>query len=214
MLLRDVRYIFRKRRRQPVETAALILTLAIGIGLPATIATLAYSVGWGARPGVDDPDALAWVVHTDKRSPGRALGLSYPEYLALQERGGDLFDGVTGQMRTRARLEFGGDVRLEYGDVVAGRHFEVLGARPALGRFLSADMERAEVSLALMLGGWSAQWLQLYILPDANQAMVLTAQTWVFAFLGVAGVFVLSILGPTRRALGIHPASSLRGDSG
>jgi predicted permease len=160
MLHGDFRYTLRKWRRKRVETATLIVTLAIGIGLPATIATLAYAVQWGARPGVYDPETLAWVVRTDKRNVGWAKDLSYPEYLAIRDRGRGLFDRVTAQMRTRARLEFKGEIDLAYGDVVAGQHFEVLGTRPALGRFFSADAERAEVTLAHVVLSWR-MWKRL-----------------------------------------------------
>jgi putative ABC transport system permease protein len=87
-----------------------------------------------------------------------------------------------------------------------------VGAHPArIVRLMLTD-SFVTLSLGLLLGGLSAEWLRLIVLPSDSEAVTTTWVTWAVAVVVVVVAFVMSVLGPTRRAVTIDPAASLRGD--
>lgn len=80
----DVRFAFRLIRRTPLLSAAVVLTLTIGIGINASIFTIVNAVA--LRPHIDrDPDRFLRIFPV-ARLQGTPRAASYPEYVELRDQ--------------------------------------------------------------------------------------------------------------------------------
>jgi predicted permease len=142
----DLAYALRGLRRQPAFTAAVLLTLALGIGATAAMLTVARGAVVGALPFVE-PDRLVHASETLPQDPAARASASYPEFIDWRD--------ATGASGTRAfaALEAydGGNVtlvgldepvRLQAMRVTAG-FLAMLGVRPFLGRLLAPGDDAA-----------------------------------------------------------------------
>ncbi len=137
-ILSDLRYAVRLLLRTPVFSLTAILSLAIGIGASTTIYSLADALLFAPTVGVRD---AAMVVDIGRSTDGSGFdNMSHPAYTYLQEH--------TTTLAAMSAVEFGGDPMslAENGSseritgvLVSGSFFDVLGTRPALGRFFRAD---------------------------------------------------------------------------
>lgn len=137
-LLSDVRadlvYATRLTRRHPAFACAAIGSLALGIG----VNTLVFSVASGLviRPlPVDRPDQLVTI------QEGSREGLSYPAYRDVRDRNAT-FAGVAGYRIAPMSLEHDGAASRAWGYLATGNYFDVLGVRPAAGRFFHQDEDQ------------------------------------------------------------------------
>jgi predicted permease len=131
-LLRDVgqdlRYAARMLRKQPGFTAAIVLTLALGIGANTAVFSLVDATLFRRLP-VTNPEQL---VHMYRGTSGV---FSYPQLSVLREQGRSL--DLAGWGGIVASLHAGDSAELVSGLIVTGNFFDVLGVRPALGRLLA-----------------------------------------------------------------------------
>ena len=135
-LLFDVRYVIRLLRRSPGFLAVAILTLAAGIAATTAIFSLVDAVL--LRLPFADPDRLVRFTTYDvaHRIPGEL------SYLELKEwRGANrTFDDVAGVSSTNWSLILDGDEPIGIAhSAVTANFFDVLGARPLLGRTFAPD---------------------------------------------------------------------------
>ncbi len=133
----NLRFAWRSLARRPAFTAAAALVLALGIGVNSTLFALLSGVLFSPLPGVRAGDELVWVsaAWQYRARPG---GLSYPDYLDFRGVDG-VWSGLAAFDAVPLSLSgaLGGDgepVRIS-GHAASGNYFEVLGVRPALGRF-------------------------------------------------------------------------------
>ena len=135
-LLDDVRHAGRAVLGMPLLASVVILSLAVGIGVNAIVFSWVQALVWQPLPGVR---AASDVVLIEPRTEtGARPGASWPEYEDLRQR----LEGVTELVAFRmAPLTVGVAPRNEraYGLLVSDNYFEVLGLRPAAGRFPSRD---------------------------------------------------------------------------
>src|SRR5207244_238261 len=68
---------------------------------------------------------------------------SYPDYLDLKS-GNDTFDDIAGYTPMFAAMNLDTRSRLVMGEVVTGNYFRMLGVRPAAGRLLGVEDDRAD----------------------------------------------------------------------
>jgi predicted permease len=135
-LAQDIRYALRALRRSPGFTAVAVITLALGIGVNATIFSIVSSVLFRPLP-VERPAELVNVYgHTDTSSDHD--GLSYPNYLDYRARS-ETLSGVAAHTNFFANLSIAGSSELVVGEIVSDNFFDVLGIRPVLGRPFAAE---------------------------------------------------------------------------
>jgi putative ABC transport system permease protein len=128
----DVTYGVRWLRRSPGFAAAAILSLALGIGANTAIFSVIDTLMLRALP-VREPDRLVQLL------PGTGrMSWTYPIWAEIRANG-DQFGGVFAWSSDRFDLSTGGAVEPANGLRVSGAFFDVLGLRPALGRFFMAD---------------------------------------------------------------------------
>lgn len=143
-LSQDLRFAFRTLRRNPGFSVVVILTLGLGIGANTAIFSLMDQVLLRTLP-VKDPQSL---VQLD--GPGAFSGrtyndrtFSYPMYVDLRDRSGDVFDGLIARFDASATLTYRGQAERVDVELISGNTFEVLGVAPVLGRAITPDDDRA-----------------------------------------------------------------------
>ena len=153
-LVQDVRSAIRGMRRNPGYTGAVVLTLALGIGLNAAMYGMLSRLFLQAPPRIEDPDGIhrVWVRRGDRGDPTRVYdSLRWWEFTALRA-GTDRFSAA-GRDSLPWRTPNGRGQTAEELQVaqVTGGFFGLLGARPALGRpILPEDDDPAAAPVAVI----------------------------------------------------------------
>ncbi len=145
-LLQDARIALRGMRRNPGYASAVVLTLALGVGLNAAMYGLLSRLFLQAPPHVEDADGIhrVWVRgRGDMLVPPAAAvprdRVRWADFAALAAAPGQLA-AVAGYTAPR-RFHDGRGQTAEAVQVssVTGGFFALLGARPALGRPIAGD---------------------------------------------------------------------------
>jgi putative ABC transport system permease protein len=133
----DIAHAIRGLRAHPGYAAAVVLTLALGIGANAAVFNLTNWLLLRPIPGVQDPGAL--VTLTYALGDGGTFGVSVPLLQSL-ESGASALSGLTGysQMPMNVTPVGGGSPRRLVADVVWGNYFSVLMEVMARGRPFTA----------------------------------------------------------------------------
>ena len=136
-LLRDVKYAVRSFAKRPLFTAALVLTLALGIGSNVAIFGVANTVLFRPLP-YDDPEELALVW---TRLPATNVQRSLVSGPDLQdfETETTLFEGFAGAMAVAGTLTGEGPAEQIMAAYTTWNLFDLLGVRPLIGRNFNAD---------------------------------------------------------------------------
>jgi len=149
--LRDLRFAARGLGRSPLFTAAVVSTLALGIGVNAALFTVVDAVLVEPLP-YPEPERLVQLVWTRDGHTGDAV--STPDFDDLRERTVTL-EPLT--LRAPARLTFQTDRPLVLeGAAVSAGYFRLFGTLPRLGRyFVPGDDERGVTpSVVLSYATW------------------------------------------------------------
>jgi predicted permease len=148
-LWQDIRFGVRTLTKTPALTLIAVFSLAIGIGVNASLFSLVDRLVLTTLP-VREPDRL-FIIYSNNRT-GMTDSLSHPD-LELIRSSFDIFEGVFGRMNIQHILESGDNSITEIRtEVVTGNYFEVLGLRPVLGRFISPDDDRPSSEFAIVVG--------------------------------------------------------------
>jgi predicted permease len=127
----DLLYAFRMLRKNPGFALVAVLSLALGIGAN----TLIFSVlnGLFLRPlPIEEPDRVYFL-----QRDGRFANQSFPDFRDLRDRNRS-FTGIMAYRIAPVSIEKGGAPVRAWGYLATGNYFDVLGVRPALGRFFHA----------------------------------------------------------------------------
>ena len=136
-LRQDIRYALRQMTRTPGFTAAVVLSLALGIGANTAIFSLMDAVLFRTLP-VEDPDALYFLEHrSDTDTTPSANYPLFERYKAV-----DAFSGVTAyDMQTFSVTTRDGKERVD-GQYVSGNYHAVLGVPLSIGRGFTTESDR------------------------------------------------------------------------
>jgi predicted permease len=165
ILERDVRYGLRTLRRNPGFTAAILITLAFGIGANTAIFSLINAVMLRTLP-VAAPEQLVSVGDPSRtgslhNGPSSMDVFSYPVYKKLRERN-PVFTDVLASGRT-GRLDInvdGSTSETATGRLVSTNYFDVLGVHPLLGRTFSADDDRPSAVIVISFNYWQKRFAE------------------------------------------------------
>ncbi|HWB42016.1 MAG TPA: ABC transporter permease, partial [Gemmatimonadales bacterium] len=166
MTLPDLRFALRRLHRHFTVSVAAVLTLALGIGAVTALFSVVQSVLLRPPP-FRAPDELVSVgIHPVGRAENR-LEISYPDFRDWRERSRSFQDLAAHQTAIgRVVWESGGDPVPAAGFMVSGHLFDLLGARPALGRALEPADDRPGAPLVVVLS--DAAWRREFAAsPDA-----------------------------------------------
>ena len=152
-LLQDLRVTLRSLRREARFSAFIILIAGLGIGASSTVFSVINALLLRPLPFAE-PERLVWV--SNRNTSGMSGQTTQVNHmLDLQERTQTLsalagyfaFYGVGDNL-----LSGSGEPERLSGVPVSGNFFDVLGIRPALGRFFNADESRWNGPKAVVLG--------------------------------------------------------------
>jgi putative ABC transport system permease protein len=134
-LARELRLTLRRLIRDPALAGIAVIAFALGIGLTASMYSIAYSVLFRGLP-VSDPDALFFLTQTNQETGGYSITAPFLDYLDWRERQTS-FDGL-GAYTTFNRNLADDTNRPERvpAAYVTPNLFPTLGIAPALGRGL------------------------------------------------------------------------------
>ena len=153
-LWEDLRVAFRGLRRRPGFAAAVVGTLALGIGGNVALFSVVDGVLLTPLP-YPDPDRLVIVWENDRLRGTDREGASAPDYLDLVEQSRSF---ETMAVRTRQNRTLGAAAEPVHLSAarVSSSYFSLLGVRAVLGRTFDAADEQpgAEAVLVLTEGLW------------------------------------------------------------
>jgi len=141
--LSDVRFSVRLLGKSPMFTTVAIVTLALSIGLCATL--LSWTEGLLLRPLSGVPAQEQIVAVAGVREGGSCCSFSYPNYVDFRDRTKS-FEGFFGFRLSPMNLSVSGTPEIVPGMIVSTNYFEVLQVQPQLGRTFSAVDDRARSS--------------------------------------------------------------------
>jgi len=162
ILLQDLRYGIRRLLKSPGFTAVAVLSLALGIGANTVLFSLVDAVLLKTLP-VKKPEELAlfkWasggrglaLSHngTIDREPGtgRSLGTSFsvPAFEQMRAHAQTLSDLFAFAPQGELNVGVDGQAEAASGQLVSGNFHSGLGVRPALGRMINDDDDRASAN--------------------------------------------------------------------
>jgi predicted permease len=128
----DVRYAVRALRRQPAFTATVLATIALAVGVNGAIFSAMDAALLRPLP-YREPDRL---VHLWQSAMSRAErgNSTYPNFLDWR-RENRSFSALAGYHSNRMVLGEGAQPRVVWAGKTSANFFDVLGVRPAVGRF-------------------------------------------------------------------------------
>src|SRR5215468_8489762 len=156
-LPQDLRYGARMLLKKPGFTLIAILTLSLGIGANTAIFSLVNTALLRPLP-VERPEQL---VSINNLSLGIPV-ISFPNYRDFRDRMNS-FSGMVAFRVTSLGLSNNGVNERVWGYLATGNYFQVLGVKPALGRFFTPDDDKS---------------------PGAHPVAVLTYDCWQKRFAG------------------------------
>lgn len=139
-LSQDLRFALRSFVKNPVFTAVVVLSLALGIGANTAIFTLTDQVLLRLLP-VKEPRSLVQLKvvgemwGTSRGAP--EFIFSHPMFLDLRQPASAVFTGLMARFSTRATLRLGEEAELAAAELVSGDYFKILGVGAAVGRTLT-----------------------------------------------------------------------------
>jgi len=159
-LVQDVRYALRQLRGSPGFTTVAVLTMALGIG--ANVATFSFVDELWLHPmPVREASRLVRIFTSNPSSQGEVErgDSSYPDFLDLRANSKTL-TGVAALDNRGALVDDGRQSRLVSAAVVSENFFDVLEARPALGRmFTEKEFQTSQApSVVLSYPFWQRQF--------------------------------------------------------
>jgi predicted permease len=184
-----------------MTTVSAILALALGIGATTTIFGMVNAVLLRPLP-YPNADRLVEIAGTVQRQEIERRGASYPDYFDWRDRTRS-FDGMASWDGTpRIVVGSGAPTQVET-EVVDGPYFDLLGARPLLGRVFQASDHRVDAVPVAVIG--ETFWRQHYgATPDVvGRTLQLNASAYT-----VVGVVPFRFRGRSDEALIWTPAAT------
>ncbi|HWE85802.1 MAG TPA: ABC transporter permease [Terracidiphilus sp.] len=187
---RDVRFGARMLAKRPASNAAVVLALALGIGMNTAVFTFVNGILLRPPQGVRQTGKMIelWLKRPKQTGPQAYLPFNYSDYAYYRDHAKSLegllaFDG-DGQP---AIWNHAGSGELLNAQEVSGNFFSLLGVNAAVGRTLSVDDDRME---------------------NPRQVLVLSYACWKQKFNGDPGVVGRTLLldGEAFTVVGVAPA--------
>lgn len=155
-LWQDLRYAIRSLRRSPGFTITVVLTLALGIGANTTMFGVIDRLMFRPFAYMRDPSTVHRVYWQSwNRGSQRTLwDTEYPRYLALRQSATSLSQLAAFTNRVVA-VGSGDAARERTITAASASFFDFFDARPALGRFFTADEDRTPRGADVVVLGYA-----------------------------------------------------------
>jgi len=140
----DVAFAARSLRGSPGVATAIVLTLALGLGVNTAVFSLLDAIFLRPPAGVVAPNQVRrlWTEITSTSGKQFRPGFAFPQYRAVSDALDGLAETAIAGQPGRVKLGTGGTSMHAMLSRVSSEYFPLLGARAALGRFFTADEDR------------------------------------------------------------------------
>ncbi|MGH9595124.1 MAG: ABC transporter permease, partial [Bryobacteraceae bacterium] len=161
---RDLRFGARTLRKHLGFTITAIVTLALGIGMNATIFSLFNSVDLKSVPARDPSRVVSLYSHVPGDSCENVY--SFPEYIYTRKQNSVLselaaYAGARVMLDNAQGASSGAGVEWLQGQLVSGNYFDLLGAVPAMGRTFLPEEDQTPGARPMVLldyGFWQRKF--------------------------------------------------------
>src|SRR6266540_923352 len=170
-LWQDLRYGARMLLKKPGFTLIAIITLALGIGANTAIFSLVNTMFLRPLP-VEKPKQLVALNSVSLNGERNFPAFSIPNYRDLRDRN-DVLAGLAAYRIAPISLSNNGVNTRLWGYLATGNYFEMLGVKPALGRFFTPEDDKA---------------------PGAHPVAVVTHDCWQRRFAGDPNIVGKNVL--------------------
>ena len=155
----DLRFAFRMLATHPWYSLAVVVTLALGIGINTTVFTLVNAVLFKPVP-IPGGDRLVTVSHHKPAEPNHTSGISYPDFVAFRSESRS-FEGLEAARPLQAVINEPAIPPERYRAMqITPGLFGLLKTPPILGRDFSPDDARPGAPTVVLLG--HAVWQSRY----------------------------------------------------
>jgi predicted permease len=137
----DVRYGARMLLKRPGLSVIAVITLALGIGANTAIFSLVNTVLLRPLP-VDKPEELVSLNSVSPTGENNIPAFSYPNYRDYRDRN-DVLSGLLSYRFSPISVSNNGVNERMWAYLVSGNYFDVLGVKPAVGRFFTMEEDQA-----------------------------------------------------------------------
>jgi putative ABC transport system permease protein len=157
-LWQDLRYGARALLVKPGFAAVAVLTLALGIGATSTIFSFVNGILLRPLP-YQEPEALVLLDETAPKRGNPSMGVSFPNFLDWIEQNRS-FTGIAAYGSFGFTLTASGEPEQLAGAGISYNTFEILGVAPIVGRTFSAEEDRPDHDLVVILshGLWERRF--------------------------------------------------------
>lgn len=145
-IARDLRYAIRGLLASPGFTLGIIGSLTLGIVVNTAAFSFINAAVFRPFPGVRDQHELVRLGVERREGRGSSISSTFDEYQVLAASVPALRD-VAAHLRTDLAVAINGQSSALRGAIVTRNYFEVLGLRPAAGRFFVADDANTAVAV-------------------------------------------------------------------
>jgi len=188
-LRQDVVYVARSLARSPGLTAAIVITLALGLGTNAAIFSFLDQVFLQAPAGVASPGRVhrLWIEQPrgNSRVPSISQALSYHEYRVLDAALADQAQLALYALRTAVPLGRGDASATATVAYTTANYFTVLGVQPMIGRaFADAEADVHAPSRVVVIS--DAFWHRELGAASGAVGTMLTIDGHQYAVVGIA----------------------------
>lgn len=182
-LLNDIRYGARGLIRRPAFTLVAVITLAIGIGANTTIFSVINGILLRPPVGVVQPGQLV-DLHATEPNGSSFHSFSYPDYQYYRDQNG-LFNGLAAYTAMPLSMNAGAQPERIFGMTVSGNYFDVLGTRPAQGRFFLSEEDQTPGLHPVVVIGYGT-WQRRFASDPALVGKTIALNGHPFSVVGIA----------------------------
>ena len=137
-LFYDFRFALRSLAKRPFFTLLVVVILGLGIGATTAVVDLTNLLAWRPVPVYNPGEVVKVYTARYQGFIGPYHGTGFPDYEDYRDAAQSFLDLVAGNL-WEFRVDTGEATELTWSAGVTGNYFEVLGLRPALGRFFGPD---------------------------------------------------------------------------
>jgi hypothetical protein len=209
----NIEHASRGLRRSPGVSAAVVLTLALGIGVNATMFGVVDRLLLSPPPHVEDADQVRrLLVRGQLRSSGTISTQSYLSYADYSDwTEARTLASVATYATEELTLGRGAEARRVSATLATGSFFSLLGTRPELGRFFDESDDRTGAPGVVVLS--HSFWQRMFGGTDAALGRTLDIGQGSYTVVGVAPPGFTGVdLQPVDVWLPMHALSIERGD--
>lgn len=194
----DLRYGVRSLATAPGFVLGVVLSLTLGIGGNSVAFSFMNAAVFRPFPGVRDQHELARVSIQARRddSPGvetfaRAAGLTADAGLNLLRASLTTLSGLAAHYEADLVIAANGQPFTGPGALVSSNYFDVLGVRPAAGRFFSPDADKPGANPIVVIS--HGAWGRLFNYHPAAVGSTITVNGTAVHVIGVAAEYFVGV---------------------